>query len=320
MKTARSPTPTPVASSAVTAAAATARTGAVIRGRLGTAGIQSIAANSIAAVHPGHNDSLRSRVDAHALWYHTMELAPGLVTPGWFDLRPIVERLPWPDVRGLRCLDVGTFDGFLAFELERRGAAEVVCTDLADERQWDWPPDTRAQGPSRLEALVPQRGQGFEIACDAYDSRVERIELSVYDLSPERVGRFDVVVCGSLLLHLRDPLRALEAIRSVCGRSFLSAEEIRLGLSTIHRRRPLAELNGSGELLQWWVPNAAGHRRMVFAAGFEVVAAPRPYAMPFGPSHPRPAGARSRLALLGRRLALGNGGVPHSAVLAKPRV
>jgi 2-polyprenyl-3-methyl-5-hydroxy-6-metoxy-1,4-benzoquinol methylase len=35
--------------------------------------------------------------------------------------------------------------------------------------------------------------------------------MSVYDLSPERVGRFDVVVCGSLLLHMRDPARALEA-------------------------------------------------------------------------------------------------------------
>ena len=38
--------------------------------------------------------------------------------------------MPWPDVRGKRCLDVGTYDGFLAFELERRGAASVVATDI----------------------------------------------------------------------------------------------------------------------------------------------------------------------------------------------
>ena len=97
-------------------------------------------------------ETLDARVQAHPLWYHTLELAPGVLTPGWFDLRPIVDRLPWPDVRGRRCLDVGTYDGFLAFELERRGAREVVCTDLPDEQDWDWPPDMRAQGPARLAA------------------------------------------------------------------------------------------------------------------------------------------------------------------------
>jgi tRNA (mo5U34)-methyltransferase len=264
--------------------------------------------------------SLAERVAAHSLWYHTLELAPGVITPGWFDLRPIVERLPWPDVQGLRCLDIGTFDGFLAFELERRGAREVICTDVADERGWDWPPDMRAHGPARLEALAPERRRGFEIAREALGSKAVRTELSVYDLSPERIGTFDVVVCGSLLLHLREPLRALEAIRSVCERFLLSAEEVRLALSVLHPRRALAELNGSGDLLQWWVPNAAGHRRMLYATGFEIERATRPYAVPFGQSHPRPEGVGSRLRLLARRLALGHSGVPHAAVLARPRV
>ena len=53
-----------------------------------------------------------------------------------------------------------------------------------------------------------------------------------------------------------------------------------------HPRRPLARLNGSGPQLQWWVPNAAGHRRMLFAAGFEILSATRPYCVPFGPGHP----------------------------------
>lgn len=83
-----------------------------------------------------------------------MELAPGVVTSGWFDLRPIVDRMPWPDVRGKRCLDIGTYDGFLAFELERRGAAEVVCTDVDDHRGWDWPAHTRlARAPACRSAL-----------------------------------------------------------------------------------------------------------------------------------------------------------------------
>src|SRR5437899_3290945 len=186
---------------------------------------------------------LRARVAANPIWYHTIEL-PGVVTPGWFDLRPVVDRLPWPDVDGKRCLDVGTYDGFLAFELERRGASEVVAIDIDNHDRWDWPPDMRAEGGARLAMLAgPEKGRGFRVAHDALGSRVTRRPLSVYDLDAGDVGTFDIVVCGTLLLHLRDPLRALEAIRGVCRGQFLSAEQIDLRRSALHPRTPLAYLN-----------------------------------------------------------------------------
>ena len=79
-------------------------------------------------------------------WYHTIELAPGVVTPGTFDLRDQVDRYGLPErLDGMRALDIGTQNGFWAFEMERRGAAEVVALDLDDERELDWPPRRRAQ-------------------------------------------------------------------------------------------------------------------------------------------------------------------------------
>lgn len=266
-------------------------------------------------------NAAREAVEAHPLWYHTMEVAPGVVTPGWFDLRPIVDRLPWPDVAGKRCLEVGPYDGFLSFELERRGAAEVVAADIGDHAEWDWPPAIRARGPEALAAITGAAvGDGFRTAKRLRSSAVERIELSAYDLDPGRVGSFDVVVCGSLLLHLRDPLRALAAIRGVCEGHLLSAEEIRLGLTLRHRRRPLAELDGLTELCQWWVPNAAGHARMVEAAGFEIERRTRPYAVGFGPGHPRGRPSpREALRRARTRVLPGGPGVPHAAVLARPR-
>ena len=80
-------------------------------------------------------------------WWHTIEVAPGIVTPGGWDLRPTSAQLPWPDVSGKRCLDVGTMDGFWAFELERRGAAEVVATDIGPAHS-DVPARLTAQGPA----------------------------------------------------------------------------------------------------------------------------------------------------------------------------
>jgi tRNA (mo5U34)-methyltransferase len=247
-----------------------------------------------------------------------MELAPGVVTPGWFDLRPIVDQLPWPDVAGARCLDVGTYDGFLAFELERRGAGEVVATDIASEEEWDWWPERRAEGPrAAREAMGEEKGRGFRVAARALGSGVQRMEVNVYDLDPERLGRFDVVVCGSLLLHLRDPLGALERIRAVCAGSFLSIEAISPLLTLTHPRRPVARLRGRPPL-DWWLPNSAAHREMLRAAGFAPVGSGRLRTLRFGPGHP-PLGWRPR-ALAWRAattLIGGRTGVPVSAVLAE---
>src|ERR1700756_1076631 len=87
--------------------------------------------------------SLRERAAAIG-WDPTLELAPGVLTPGMFDLRAHVPRYGLPErLDGLRVLDVGTWDGFWAFEFERRGAAEVVALDLDDERLLDYPPRRR---------------------------------------------------------------------------------------------------------------------------------------------------------------------------------
>jgi tRNA (mo5U34)-methyltransferase len=252
-------------------------------------------------------------------WYHCIEVAPGVVTPGLFDLRAAVARMPWPDLRGRRCLDVGTSDGFLAFELERRGAAEVVAVDIPAHEQWDWEAHMGALGPEYLRAVTgPAAGLGFGVAHELLGSSVAFAGSSVYDLSPETVGNFDVVVCGSLLLHLRDPLRALAAIASVCDGHFLCTNQIDLGRTATHPRAPLFRLDGTSGITQWWIPNAAGHRQLLRAGGFAIERWSRPYCIAFGPAHPprsrRPRGLAHTLAQL---LVTGGEGVPHTAVLAR---
>src|SRR5438552_2650983 len=67
-------------------------------------------------------------------------IAPGIVTPGWFDLRDLPPKLPFPSsMTAMRCLDIGTFEGFWALEMERRGAEEVIAIDILDPLAWDWP-------------------------------------------------------------------------------------------------------------------------------------------------------------------------------------
>jgi tRNA (mo5U34)-methyltransferase len=147
-------------------------------------------------------------------WYHTIELGDGLATQGHYDHRPVLGRYGLPrSMRGMRALDVGTADGFFAFEMERRGA-DVVATDVRLASEWDVTPPMRARFAAEddIEQVSVPR---FRLARRMLSSAVDYRFISVYELSPETIGTFDLVFCGSLLLHLQNPIAALCAIRSV---------------------------------------------------------------------------------------------------------
>lgn len=206
---------------------------------------------------------LRERLDDLG-WYHTQELAPGLVTPGMFDLRPYVDRYGIPDdLSGLRVLEVGTFEGFWAFELERRGAI-VTAIDVDSIQALDW-------SPRRRPAEDEHRGEGFELAKRALGSKVERIGLSVYDATPDALGgTFDLVFCGSVLIHLRDPMLALERMARLCSGRLILTEEYSRRLQWV----PLvhaAEFRGEAPWSVWWRPAIRTWLAMVRCAGFEEV-------------------------------------------------
>lgn len=207
----------------------------------------------------------RARVEAQS-WYHTIDLGDGLVTPGWFDLRPHVHRYGLPErLAGLRVLDVGTWDGFWAFELERRGA-EVVALDVDHEADYDWPPRRRPPEPKALD-----RGSGFRLAAEILGSRVERVACNLYEATPDRLGgTFDLVLCGAVLLHLRDQLLALERLAGLCrGRLVLADEYDRL---TSLLPIPVSRYHADREAaVVFWLPSRRTWRRMVWTAGFEDV-------------------------------------------------
>ena len=198
-------------------------------------------------------------------WYHTLELPGGQVTEGMFDLRHQQHNYGLPErMDGMRALDVGTWDGFWAFEMEKRGA-EVVSLDLDDERDLDWPPRRR---PKQFPETP--RGSGFRLAKDLLDSKVERVNLSIYNATPEEIGQFDFVFCGSVLIHLRDQLLALERIARLCRGTFVSAEEydplanlVPFPVSRYHADRDRAVV--------YWLPSIRTWRRLLWTAGFDKI-------------------------------------------------
>ena len=207
-------------------------------------------------------------------WYHTLEL-PGLTTEGLFDMRQYVPQYGLPDsLEGKRVLEIGTWDGFWAFELERRGAAEVIAIDLDDEEDLDWPPRRRTPNPDLV------RGQGFRLAKELLDSKVERVVRSVYHATPEDLGTFDLVFCGSVLLHLRDQLLALERIADLVkpGGVFVTAEEYEPVTDLVPF--PAARFRGNRDkAVVFWIPNRRAWRQMLWYAGFDRVEEVRRFTM-----------------------------------------
>ena len=203
-------------------------------------------------------------------WYHSIEIEPGLVTPGarsLEEMRLLLEYLKFPArLDGLRVLDIGAWDGFFSFEAERRGAARVVAYDLTPEDYF-----------------------GFATAKELLGSKVEYVQGSVYDLKREIVGAFDVVLFIGVLYHLRYPLLALDRIRDVCDgymvlethyldncviledgkRTTLERIDARLRRIPLYRFYATNELNG--DYGNWFSLNRCAIEKGLQTSGFEPV-------------------------------------------------
>jgi tRNA (mo5U34)-methyltransferase len=197
-------------------------------------------------------------------WYHSMELAPGLLTDGVFDLRPYVSNYELPErMDGMRAIDVGAFDGFWSFEMERRGA-EVVALDLGDRADLAWP---GFRDPSGDET---QLGAGFRVARALLGSTVRRVERSIYEADASELGHFDLVFCGSMLIHLKNQLLALERMRELLrpGGKLISCEPYDrwIGLLPFPAARFRALRPGAPV---FWEPGPRTWGLMIQASGFQ---------------------------------------------------
>jgi tRNA (mo5U34)-methyltransferase len=206
---------------------------------------------------------------ASVRWYHRFEIAPGVMTPGHviFDAAALLDSVGIPsNLAGKRAIDIGTFDGPMAFELERRGAIVIA-----------------------LDVLEP--GQtAFNVAKEIVGSRVRHVQGSVYDLTRLFSERFDLVCFLGVFYHLTDPVRAFQQIAEVLaegGQVFFEGECLRSYAETLSgsgvRNEFVRQIADSeiplalccpGEYKHspnWFIPNFAGLRGWLRVAGLEVV-------------------------------------------------
>lgn len=222
---------------------------------------------------PTGPEQVRKLISQYSRWYHRIEVYPGIVTPGINDTaanRERFDQLGLPhDCTGLRVLDIGCADGYFSFLMEQRGAAEVVAIDYRR-----------------------RTSSGFDIAHRLLRSKVRFHDDNVYNLTPERYGTFDIVLFFGVLYHLRNPMLALDTVRTMTGRggklfaeTHIIDEAVQLSDGTIAKMADLSPMlqgaplwqfykGGSlnGDITNKWAPNMTGFRHMIEEARFRVAA------------------------------------------------
>ena len=147
-------------------------------------------------------------------------------------------------------LDVGTASGFFAFECARRGGS-VTAIDVHD-------------------------GNLFRDLRDGLGLEVDYVRMYLFDLE-SGFGEFDLVVCGSVLLHISDIFGAVRKMHSVCRGETLIATAVMDDIEINGEVKPWCEFlgwraeGGAGEYWTVWMPSMSGLASMCTAAGYSRV-------------------------------------------------
>jgi len=226
-------------------------------------------------------------LEDHPWWYHSIELAPGLVTPGLAPAdywKGIFQKLQLPDLRGKSVLDIGAWDGFFSFEAERHRASRVVAMD---DFVWsiDMPAYTREGHDAQQKGMhIPLARESvhwkpdelpgkrpFDAVHALFDSKVESVVGSFLTLDPSEVGHFDVVLFLGVLYHMEDPVDAMRrAAGFLAPGGHLAIESAAIDLpgapdSAFMEFYPTDEFNN--DPTNWFSPNARAIQGLTVAAG-----------------------------------------------------
>jgi tRNA (mo5U34)-methyltransferase len=190
-------------------------------------------------------------------WWHTIDLGDGVVTPGKDNSPAKLKRLQMPaNMAGKSFLDIGAWDGFFSFEAEKRGSTNVLATD---KFVWE----------GNLLPVMPRCSkEGFLTARDLLNSKVRDMNIDPFEMTPENLGLWDVVLLAGVIYHVKHPWLLIEKMAAVTREMLILETETDCNLM----RRPAIALYRKGELggddTNWCGPNIPALKNMLLDSGF----------------------------------------------------
>jgi tRNA (mo5U34)-methyltransferase len=188
-------------------------------------------------------------------YFHSFEFSDGETISG---IKPLATLRREADVvfsepiQGKRVLDIGAWDGYFSFEAEKRGASHVLATD-----HFCW------SGPGWGTKA------GFDSVHAKFRSKVQSLDIDVFDLDPKVQGTFDLVLFLGVLYHLKNPFGGIEQVY----RMTRDLAIIETQVTELENQEPVLrfyqgrELNNDGT--NFFAPNHACLEAMLREVGFK---------------------------------------------------
>lgn len=196
---------------------------------------------------------LKSRID-RLQWHHQIDFGNGILSNGNTKidvLRVQADAYFRNGITGQSFLDIGCWDGFNSIEAHRRGASAVLATDHFAWSKQCW-----------------GNRECFELARAQLAPSIKVLDIDLPDMTPERVGQFDVVLFAGVFYHLRHPFLALENLAKLARKTFI----VETHLDGMDQARPVMIFYPGKELADdhtnWWGPNPACVEAMLRDVGF----------------------------------------------------
>jgi tRNA (mo5U34)-methyltransferase len=228
-------------------------------------------------------EELRARADTLG-WFHRIDLGQGVTTKG-LSTGAYLGPDQMPDLANKSVLDIGAWDGFYSFQAERLGASRVVALDHyvwgvdLSQRQAYWEecaakgtlPDHGRDTTDFWLPDLPGR-RSFDFAKEVLGSKVEPMLADFATVDLASVGHYDVVLYLGVLYHMKEPLSALERLRSVTDEVAV-IETQAVSVAGLENQNLTQFFGGEfiGDYGNWYVPTMAALRQLALAAGFSRV-------------------------------------------------
>ncbi len=208
---------------------------------------------------------VRTCAQSSQYWYHSFYFEGGGTIRGIYDVGKNVGKYNFPNLSELKVLDVGPGSGWFSAFFAQAGA-HVTAVEVPNDSYYDifgrWEAPL-SQGPCLMRP-------SFDAIMDLLQLNVRRIELDIYSLyNAVSAGEyFDLIFAGSILMHVRDPIGALIALRRVCRGLVVAncyyhpkVDQMVVPVMILAKWSPMT----------WWIPNKNCLKQWFQGAGFNRV-------------------------------------------------
>jgi len=212
------------------------------------------------------------------LFYHTMYFNGNESISGHWEIPDFNNYIGSVDIKNKSILDIGTATGYIAFNAEKEGAAEIIALDAESSAEFRLVPfqhilpyqDIIAFNESHTkENLIPVKNAWW-YCWHKYNSKVKCVYMPhkcLYELDDDI--KFDIVIAGAIVEHLSDPVFAIGSWTKVAREKVIIPFTPTIKTDDL-LMKPFHDFNYPEKCYAWFILSEGLYKKVFSNLGFDV--------------------------------------------------